>query len=355
MMKPVERVRRALERRDHDRVPRFDQFWPETIERWRSQGLRGDPDELFDFDFQWVGYLAPAPYPGRRETVAQTDETEDVITAYGETLRYWKGRTGTPEHLGVECSTPAVWHETIKPRMTIDNAPPPIDQLRAAFQAGRKTDRFVVLCGRHALMTAQSLLGTEGLLISMASDPDWVRDIARTFTDLLLQWYEAILAAGVRPDALWCFDDLAYTQAPFMSPQMYRELFWPSHRRTVEWAHARGIRYIQHTDGDVRSFMDLFVEAGMDCLQPMEAKANMDVRHLAPRYGDRISFFGNIDMTVASGGDRERLEHEVVSKLAAGMRNRGYIYHSDHSVPPGVAWEDYRFIHELLDGHGRYA
>jgi hypothetical protein len=40
------------------------------------------------------------------------------------------------------------------------------------------------------------------------------------------------------------------------------------------------ILYIQHTDGDVRSFMDLFCEAGIDALQPLEAKANMDVREL---------------------------------------------------------------------------
>jgi hypothetical protein len=39
----------------------------------------------------------------------------------------------------------------------------------------------------------------------------------------------------------------------------------------------------------------------------------------------------------------------------AGMANEGNIYHSDHSVPPGVSWETHRFMIQLLDCHGAYA
>lgn len=92
---------------------------------------------------------------------------------------------------------------------------------------------------------------------------------------------------------------------------------------------------------------------GYDCVQPLEAKAGMDVRQLAPKYGRQISFFGNIDMTVAIRGDRAELEHEVRSKLAA-MPDHGYAYHSDHSVPPQVSWATYQFIIELLDRYGNY-
>ena len=114
------------------------------------------------------------------------------------------------------------------------------------------------------------------------------------------------------------------------------------------------MKFIYHTDGDVRGFLDLFVEAGFDCIQPMEAKAGMDVRELAPQYGKRLSFFGNINMVVAATGDRDAVEHEVRTKLEAGMANKGYAYYSDHSVPPTVSWETYRFIIELLDRYGGY-
>jgi uroporphyrinogen decarboxylase len=114
------------------------------------------------------------------------------------------------------------------------------------------------------------------------------------------------------------------------------------------------MKVIFHTDGDVNSVLDLYVAAGFDMLQPLEAKANMDVRKLAPKFGDRLAFFGNIDMAVAGTNDREKIEHEVRTKLAAGMAAKAYAYHSDHSVPPTVSWETYQFIRELLDKYGCY-
>ena len=106
--------------------------------------------------------------------------------------------------------------------------------------------------------------------------------------------------------------------------------------------------------GDINSLLDLFIAAGIDMIQPMEAKANMDVRKLAPTHGQRLAFFGNIDMAAAGTNDRDAIEHEVRTKLAAGMAAKAYAYHSDHSVPPTVSWHTYRFILELLDRHGRY-
>jgi uroporphyrinogen decarboxylase len=200
----------------------------------------------------------------------------------------------------------------------------------------------------------RQLVGNAIVLPAMAEDPEWVRDMSATYTDLILRDYQAVLDAGGEADAVWVFGDLGYKSGPFFSPAMYRELIWPDHKRLCDWAHARGMKFIYHTDGDVRKFLDLFVEEGFDCIQPMEAKAHMDVRELAPKYGQRLSFFGNIDMTVAIGGDRPAIEYEVKSKLAAGMANKGYAYHSDHSVPPQVSWATYRFIIELLNQHGNY-
>ena len=35
MLTSHERVARMFARKDHDRIPRFDQIWPETLERWK--------------------------------------------------------------------------------------------------------------------------------------------------------------------------------------------------------------------------------------------------------------------------------------------------------------------------------
>jgi uroporphyrinogen decarboxylase len=76
---------------------------------------------------------------------------------------------------------------------------------------------------------------------------------------------------------------------------------------------------------------------------------------LAPRYSPRLAFFGNIDVMVLATNDRAQIEREVRAKLAAGMSTRGYMFHSDHSVPPGVSWASYQFVLDLLEKLGSYA
>jgi uroporphyrinogen decarboxylase len=114
------------------------------------------------------------------------------------------------------------------------------------------------------------------------------------------------------------------------------------------------MKFIYHTDGDVRGVMDLYLAAGFDCLQPIEAKASMDIRQLCPEYGDRLAMFGNIDVMIMGTNDRGRIEEEIRSKFAAGMATKGYAYHSDHSVPPTVSWATYQFIMECVNKYGNY-
>ena len=43
-----ERVQRMFARQDHDRVPRYDSYWPETITRWQREGLDGGEEAALD-------------------------------------------------------------------------------------------------------------------------------------------------------------------------------------------------------------------------------------------------------------------------------------------------------------------
>ena len=85
-MTGCERVSRMFARREQDRVPRCDSFWPETITRWQREGLTGDYDEVMrrlGADFQSLCWCWPAPFPGRREVLSQDAETETVRDAWG--------------------------------------------------------------------------------------------------------------------------------------------------------------------------------------------------------------------------------------------------------------------------------
>jgi len=80
----------------------------------------------------------------------------------------------------------------------------------------------------------------------------------------------------------------------------------------------------------------------------------MDVRKLKPRYGDRLAFWGNIDVRKMSGPASE-CEAEVRDKITMAKQGGGYLYHSDHSIPPEITFDRYRWIMKLVEKYGRGA
>ncbi len=353
----AERVNRMFARQEQDRIPRCDTYWPETITRWQREGLLWDHEDALLFlesDFQALCWSWPAPFPQQKELITQDAETATYRDAWGGIVRYWKGRSGTPEHVGFGCDSRAVWEKTYRPAMLA--APlqmnPKLTALR--YRKGRQLGRWTHLSGVEGFEALRKQIGDEAFLVAMIEDPEWVHDIVKVHTDIVLRSFDALLAEGIQPDGLWIYGDMAYNHATICSPAMYREFVWPQHKRMAEWAHARNMRVIYHTDGRVSSVLDLYIAAGFDCLQPIEAKAGMDIRQFAPTHGDRLAMIGNIDVMKMASNNLEVLEEEIRTKFAAGMATRGYAYHSDHSVPPQVSWDTYRAIIGFIERYGYY-
>jgi len=352
-----ERVIRALERRDHDRVPRHESFWGDTIKRWEGEGLIGGErtvrQELED-DFHGVCWCWPSPY-GKTETIREEETCKIVRDPFGATLREWKNRTGTPEHLGFECDTSEKWHTKFKP-MLLDFGVTAGEKehARKQYRAGLEKKAFTFICGVEPFEMTRKLMGDEISMMAFVEEPEWLADVSRVFTEVTLKSYDALLDTGIQPDCLWIYGDMAYKVSTMCSPAQYREIIWPYHKMQADWAKARGMKLIYHTDGNVNDVIDLYIAAGFDALQPLEVKAGMDVRKLFPKYGDRLSFFGNIDVMIMIEENLEKIEAEIVSKFAAGKAKNGYIYHSDHSVPPQVSLEFYRKIIGVVNQYGWY-
>jgi uroporphyrinogen decarboxylase len=78
----------------------------------------------------------------------------------------------------------------------------------------------------------------------------------------------------------------------------------------------------------------------------MEAKAGMDLVDLKKKYGDKIAFYGGIDIRALETNDKAVVEAELLKKVPVAMEGSGYILHSDHSIPGSVSYETYKFFVE---------
>jgi uroporphyrinogen decarboxylase len=148
----------------------------------------------------------------------------------------------------------------------------------------------------------------------------------------------------MKPDGVLTADDLGSAHGPLMSPRTWADVFQPEVARLGRFLRGHGIDFWMHSDGAIGPLIDDFVEAGVEVLNPLEAKAGMDVVELRRRYGTRLAFYGNIDATKMAG-PQEIIRAELRRKVPVA-RDGGYVFHSDHSCPPSVTLERYRWILE---------
>jgi len=190
----------------------------------------------------------------------------------------------------------------------------------------------------------KDVCGHEHMLIGMAMDPDWVRDMTNTYAQLTIDLQEILFSEEGWPDGIWYYEDMGFKGRPFMSPAMYREIVQPAHTKTVDYAKSHALPVIMHSCGMVELLLPGMIEAGIDCLQVIEVKAGMDLVKLYREFGDRLSFMGGIDVRVLYTNDKRQIDAELEAKIPIVKGNYGYTLHSDHSIPNTVHYDTYRYF-----------
>lgn len=91
-------------------------------------------------------------------------------------------------------------------------------------------------------------------------------------------------------------DDIAFNSGPLLNPTWLREHYFPRLARVIAAWHARGIKVLFHSDGNLNVILDDLVEAGIDGLNPIEVLAGMDIADIHRRY-PHLFMAGGIDVS----------------------------------------------------------
>jgi uroporphyrinogen decarboxylase len=229
----------------------------------------------------------------------------------------------------------------------VDRRRIPFESYRQAKAFAAEKQRFFCWGGVGPFEQIHPVCGHEYMLMGMALDPDWVKDMVHVYVDLTINHLELLFAEEGKPDGMFFYEDMGFKYRPFMSPSMYEEIIMPGHKRLFDFSHSLGCKVIVHSCGYVEPLVPGLIEAGMDCLQAMEVKAGMDLPKLFKRFGDRISFFGGVDVRCLISNNRAMIDEEMDRKILPVVTNGGgYILHSDHSEPPEVDYETMRYFVE---------
>jgi uroporphyrinogen decarboxylase len=164
---------------------------------------------------------------------------------------------------------------------------------------------------------------------------------------------EEVAARGVR--IIYTGDDFAYNKGPLMSPQHFEECFYPGFKRVIQGFKDLGLYVIKHTDGNIWPIIDLIVDAGIDCLDPIDPQGGMDLAEVKAKYGDRIALKGNVDCAhLLSFGTVEEVVAATQKALEQGMPGGGYILSSSNSIHSAVKPENYAAMVETTRKYGVY-
>jgi uroporphyrinogen decarboxylase len=349
-----ERVAKAFRGEQPDRVPIHESFWQATANAWRQQGLPADasPDDYFETEIRLLSL--DNSFGFHPEEVERTESSVLWRDEWGVLKRDWLDHRSTPELLGFPIASRAEW-EKMKSRLTPDAGRVDWTAARRQCEEWRAQGKFICLAVIPGYEAAWRKIGPEAVLTAIAQDPSWVVDMYERDADMIVGTMQLYLERGFEFDGAWLWDDLAYKNGPLFSPRSYREQLLPSHKRVVDVCHRRGWPVILHSCGDITSLVPHLLEAGFDCLQALEVKAGVDLGFLTKEYGRDVCFMGGVDVRALFADDPSEMEDEVKVKLDLGMSSpRGYIFHSDHSLPPQVTFDRYRRIVDLVRGYGVY-
>lgn len=354
-----ERMQTIFRKETPDRMGLFEHYWTETLGDWVEQGYptRDDgrpehPGKVFDYDMGFAvgGNIDCMPRPGVQETVKETDEWRIVRNGAGAQLKFWKHKMGTPEHIAFEMTNRGVWEDMKGPLLELDPSRiHDIDLYRTGLARLRDKGKMVCSGTGFVFELMRSSLGDVCMMESFYLDPDWIKDFCSTYTEFVIRHHRYLFEEAGKPDVMFVYEDLGFTNGLWASPDLLAELVMPYHTQLVDFFHGEGLPVILHSCGDVRKGADMIVDCGWDCLQPMEAKVGNNVVEYAEQFGKRISYMGNINVVVLGTGDRGAIRKEVESKLVP-LRDRGipYVFHSDHSVPPTVSYDAYRYALDVF-------
>ncbi|MFA6108315.1 MAG: uroporphyrinogen decarboxylase family protein [Candidatus Latescibacterota bacterium] len=133
-------------------------------------------------------------------------------------------------------------------------------------------------------------------------------------------------------------------------PQLFGECMVPGWKVVCDAVHEfPGVKVWIHTCGSVPGLIPYIVEAGVDCLNPVQwGAAGMDRRWLKERFGRRLTFWGgaiNTQNTFAFGTAAEvrREARECLEIFAPGG---GYVVNPIHNIQADVPVENVLALYE---------
>lgn len=226
----------------------------------------------------------------------------------------------------------------------------PIYRQYEAFGPAERSDRLLAGLHRDTLWEqAYMSVGMEALMAYFYTEPEFVREVLHRIMDFQLGIAAHYARLGVEMALLG--DDLGTQRGPLLGSRIVEGFLRPEYERLFCFYRERGVLTRFHSCGNVASVLPMFLDLGVDVLNPVQATAN-DLDALRAATQGRIALHGGVSSAVVMEGPPERIVAEARRRMWQLGREGGYFCAPDQGMPYPL--EHLAALEEAVARYGRY-
>lgn len=190
----------------------------------------------------------------------------------------------------------------------------------------------------NALKFTPGIRSVEDWYVAHLLHPEYIKDVYDLQIETALENLKLYKqAVGDRLEAIFVSGtDFGTQRSEFIAPDMFREFYLPRFKQVTDWIHANTKwKTFFHSCGSIVKLLDMFVESGVDILNPVQCSATgMDARFLKDKYGDRLVFWGGgVDtQQTLPFGTPEEVRAEATERLELFSPGGGYVFNAIHNI-----------------------
>lgn len=181
--------------------------------------------------------------------------------------------------------------------------------------------------------------------------------VERLLDRLVDEWFLGLIEerAALGSDGVIMTDDWGTQDRLMISPAMWRRIFKPRYARLIEAAHARGMKFILHSCGDIRPILEDLVEIRLDVIQKDDLEC-LGTEFLEKNFAGRICFMSPLDLQRTLPGANDRAIAWEVKKTIRRLGSKGggiigMIYMQPEAV--GLTWRQFAVMQYYFWKYGK--
>ncbi len=225
---------------------------------------------------------------------------------------------------------------------------------KAIYLKQHSDKALMIVCGCNLFEWGTFLRRMDNFLMDVYSEPEEVEKLLDALMEKHLSTLEKVCAAvGDVVDILRFGDDLGMDSGPFMSPEIYRNLFKPRHSRLCAYVHKNSnMKTFLHSCGSIYRLVPDLIDAGYDILNPVQTTCfEMEPERLKKEFGADITFWGGGSDTrfVLNRGTTQEVMDDVKKRLEVFAPGGGYVFNPIHNIMPDVPPQNIVAMFDAID------